>query len=356
MGIATDRGQTEQLFQRWGKIVHLRDADASGVPRGLLLRQADRGELRRLAKSAFVRTSEWDSATIADRFRLRSIAFGLCIAGDAHLTGPAAALLLGLPLVSEPTGLPAAIKPGNPHTGHDRSPYGRTRHGHLPVVHQTIRARVRCVGPAFCAVDIARHLGPLDGLVVADAVLHRGVDRSVLFELISKMQAYPGIGTAEWVTEKADARSESPLETLGRYAFLTEGLRPPLSNPWIWTGGQWFRADHLLPDSGILLEADGALKYNNRLDADSIVANEKERERLLRRAGFGIVRYNWSDALNRPWVIPQRVREAADLRNGQAPPDCWTMQPPWVAQTTPARINSPQMGSPATSVGCLLGW
>ena len=132
MGIVNDRRQAAQLFDRWGPVVHLRDADTSGVARGLLLRQADRGELLRIAKSAFVQTDDWESASVRDRFREQAIAFGLCTGDDAHLTGPAAALLLGLPLLGDPVGLPVAVRPGDPHIGHDRSPYGRVRHGHLP--------------------------------------------------------------------------------------------------------------------------------------------------------------------------------------------------------------------------------
>ena len=152
------------------------------------------------------------------------------------------------------------------------------------------------------------------------------------------MQAYPGISTAHWVAEKADARSESALETLGRHAFVSARLPAPLSNVWVPAGGQWFRADHLLPDTGVVLEADGAVKYNDRPDADTIVTSEKERERQLRRAGYGVVRHNWADAVGRPWVIPQRAREADRLRNGRPVPTCWTLEPPWVA-----RINSSQM-------------
>ena len=36
------------------------------------------------------------------------------------------------------------------------------------------------MSPAYCAVDIARHFGSQDGLVMADAVLAAGVSREVL--------------------------------------------------------------------------------------------------------------------------------------------------------------------------------
>jgi len=329
MGLLHDRKQTAQLFQRWGPVIHLRDADSTGVPRGLLQRQEDRGELLRVAKAAFVQTADWEAADDVEQFRRRSIGFGLCVVEDAHLTGAAAATLLELPLLSPPAGLPIAVRPGDPHIGPDRSPYGRIRHGHLPLVHRTIRTRVRTVSPAYAAVDIARHLGPLDGLIIADAALRRGVQRDAMFALVGKMQAYPGISTAQWVVERADPRSESPLETLGRYAFIEAGLAAPLSNVWMRAAGQWFRSDHLIPDVGVLLEADGAVKYNDRIDADDVVASEKERERKLRAAGYGLVRYTWADAVNQPWRIIQMAREAAELRPQMPVPQDWTLASPW---------------------------
>jgi len=198
---------------------------------------------------------------------------------------------------------------------------------------------VRTVGAAYCAVDVARHLGPRDGLVVADAALHGGVDPASLIDLIKNMQAYPGISTALWVAQHADPGCESALETLGRYAFLAAKLTPPLSNVWVRVDDRWFRVDHLQPESGVVLEADGAVKYNNRDDADQVVTSEKARERALRRAGFGVVRYTWADAVGSPWSIPQRARDEASLRAGKPVPTCWTLDPPW-STTPPARINS----------------
>ncbi|HEY5116262.1 MAG TPA: hypothetical protein VIJ00_12125, partial [Nakamurella sp.] len=94
-------------------------------------------------------------------------------------------------------------------------------------------------------------------------------------------------------------------------------------------GRQWFRADRLLPESGVVLEADGAVKYRDRPDADAIVTMEKERERLLRAAGFGVVRYTRADALNRPKIIVQRAQLEARLRPSGPAPTCWAPDPPW---------------------------
>jgi hypothetical protein len=117
------------------------------------------------------------------------------------------------------------------------------------------------------------------------------------------------------------------LESLGRLSFLSAGLPVPVSNPWVVTGGRWYRVDHLLPDTGVILEADGALKYRDRPDADEVVRAEKAREHALRRAGFAVARYNWSDALSRPLIIPVRAAEAARHRAGPLP-TCWHLDQP----------------------------
>lgn len=340
MSALSDRRLLDQLFARWGPVVHARDARTAGLARGVLVRAVDRGDLVRLGKAAFVRTADWDAAGEREGFRLRSLAFGLCLGGDAHLTGPAAALLLDLPLVDDPVGPPVAIRPGDAHTGHDRSPYGRVRHGYLPLTCRTERQRVAVVSPAFCAVDIARHHGPRDGLVVADAVLHSGVDREAITRIAENMLAYPGIESVAWAARHADRRVESPLESLCRYTFLAADRRPPLSNVWIGAGSRWFRVDHLLPDDGVILEGDGGLKYRDRPDADAIVRDEKERERLIRGLGFGVVRYTWADAIGRPGRLLHRVGEAKRLRHNAPVPGGWRLDSPWAGPDR--RVTMPE--------------
>ena len=317
-----DRRQIDLLLSRCGPVVHLRDADRCGVPRTLVLRVADRGELTRIGKAAFVATQTWEAGSDWMKFHYRSVAFSLCIAEDAHLTGPAAAVALGLPTMGEPPGRPTAIRPGDAHTGHDRSIWGTVRRGYLPAHHRTVRGRARTVSPALAAVDVARYGTAPEALVVMDAVRHAGVDAEVLGSLLTRMFKYRGVAVAQWALEVSDPRAESPLESLGRLSFLSGGLPPPVSNAWIDCNGRWFRVDHLLAATGVVLEADGALKYRDRPDADAIVREEKAREHQLRQAGFAVARYNWSDAVSRPWIIPVRAAEAARHRTGP-PPTCW---------------------------------
>ncbi len=317
------------LVKAHGPVFLMKDADAGGVSRALVRRVLDRGQITRLAKAAFAPTSIVQGASAWEVFRLKAIAFGRSSADGTYLTGDAAGAVLGLPMVSDPPELPTALRPGNAHLGHDTTPYGHTRHGYLPLQHRTHGSGVATVSSAYCAIDIARHAGARDGLVVADRVLASGVSRDVLAQLVNDMERYPGIPTARWVVEYADPRAESPLESLGRLAFVAAGHPAPLSNVWIPFRSKWYRADHLLADAGVIVEADGAMKYNDRLDAATVVNNDRERERDLRSLGFGIARYNWAVAVGNPGEIIRRAREAERLRNGRPPPQGWTLTPPW---------------------------
>jgi hypothetical protein len=328
MQLMTDRRQAEALFDRWGKVIHARDADASGTPRAVLRRLEDRKELVRVAKASFVQATDWAASDDWERFRLRALGFGLGAGADTYLTGAAAALIHQVPVIGSPPTRPTAVRPGDAHRAPNRSVHGRVRWGHLPPQHRTIRQRVRVVSPVYAAVDIARHDGRQPGLVAADSLLHRGASPEMAGHLTSDMVNYPGIAQAQWAFAHADARSESPVETLGRYAFIAAGWDVPLSNVWIMDGSVRRRADHLIPEFGIVIEGDGDVKYDNRPDASDIIKDEKARERWLRKLGFGVVRYTFAMALYRPGeLISEVALEIARHRHRPAP-TCWSVDRP----------------------------
>lgn len=329
MSRTQDLRHLSSLFDRWGPVVHLRDADTAGWPRDLLRRSAERGDTVRVGKASFVQSHVWEPADEWQRFGYRAIGFGLCVGQETHLAAAAAALLHGVPVVGDPPATPTAVRPGDAHRAPIRSVHGRTRWGHLPPQHRTIRQRVRVVGPAYTLVDIARHDGPLAGLTAADHLLHHGLHPEVPARLIAEMDAYPGVGQAAWAVKHADPRCESPLETLGRYAFIQAGRPVPLSNVWVYSGSAARRVDHLIPEFGIVIEGDGDVKYDNRPDASAIVTDEKARERWLRSLGFTVIRYTYAIARYHPeWLLAEVTREIRN-RAGRPAPTCWSLDPPW---------------------------
>lgn len=316
------------LFPSRDSVVTFKDADQAGVPRGAIRRSWQREVVHRVGKSSFVLQSAWDAADRWARFRFQALGFAGSVDG-AFLTGEGAAMLHHIPVTGAPPDVPVMLRPGDPHLGSIRSAHGRTRHGHLPLVHQVERHGFPVVSAPYTLVDIARHGTPLAGLMAADHVLHSGVHRDTVAAIGHRMLAYPGMDRVSWALTHADDRCESPLETLGRYAFIRAGRRPPQSNVWIYGPGKPRRADHLIVEHGIVIEGDGAVKYDNRPDAARVVDDEKDRQRWMQRLGFSVVRYNHAMASNRPEEILWEVDRAIADRRGRPAPTCWSLEPPW---------------------------
>ncbi|GAB47110.1 type IV toxin-antitoxin system AbiEi family antitoxin domain-containing protein [Mobilicoccus pelagius] len=151
---------------------------------------------------------------------------------------------------------------------------------------------VRCAD----AVVQAGLAHPLAALVAADEALR--TRRATTAQLEDSLDRYARRPTAKAVATAlthADARSESPAETLARYALTVLGHTPTPQYE-ITTAGHTYRADLAL-DDGLLIEIDGLLKYRTddgdpRTPAD-IVEAEKDREADLVRAGHRLLRLTW---------------------------------------------------------------
>lgn len=322
-----------ELFDTHGSVITLGDADSSGVPRDALRRAAGGHLLTRVGRGSFVQTAQLKGADMWEQYRLRSIGFVLGTSDEVHLCGPSAQSVLGLPSVIEPPTLPMARRHGPGHRGPDRTPSGRVRTGHLPRVHRWVRDRARVTSIAYTAVDTIRYAPAEEALVVIDHVLRLGVSRPELSRLALEMRNYPGIRRVFWAIEHGDPRSESPLESLGRLAFIETGRPVPLSNVWIHDRHRAVRVDHLLPESGVVLEGDGALKVNDRADAHRVVEAQVERESWLRTKGFLVERYNyWVARYHREEII-RRAAAAIRQRGAAGPvPTGWSLErPEWVS-------------------------
>jgi hypothetical protein len=262
-----------------------------------------------------------------ETFRRRAIGLGLTTSDEVYLSEWAAVALHGLPAIIDPPDELVGIRLGHQHHGPSKSKGVRIRYGGVPLGHRRTRDRVQVISPAFTIVEVARHARPIDGLLVADAAMHRGVGRETIAAIAGSMPNYPGIEQAAWVAEHADPRAESPVETLGRFAFISAGQPAPLSNVWVTDGLHSYRVDLLIEGTGVVLEADGDVKYEDASAAVAVIKAEKERERLIRSMGFGVVRFDFALALHRPDELVRRAAAEAARRSGP-PPTCWTLESP----------------------------
>jgi hypothetical protein len=217
---------------------------------------------------------------------------------DLVAAGATAALVHDLPLLGRPPVRPCLVERKQDRPEH---------HGTSATLHayEVVHVGVPVTSFARTAFDVARSRGHLAGVLIADAVLARGVRREELVP--AGRTGWPGAEAARTAAAFADGRSESPLESLGRVRFSEQGLPPPQLQVVVADeDGPFARVDQCWEEHRTVAEADGALKYATTADLFA----EKRREDRLRDAGFEVVRYTWDEALHRPGALAARVRRA----------------------------------------------
>lgn len=156
--------------------------------------------------------------------------------------------------------------------------------------------------PVRTVLDLSRCLPLTAVLPTADAALHsRLADPSMLrAAALSLPRGARGRVRAGLVADLADARAESPLESLSRAVMFEEGFPPPqLQIELRDEDGEFGRGDFGWP--GLIGECDGQMKYGADLssgDPSRVVWLEKQREDRIRRFAQ-VARWGWADAYHR---------------------------------------------------------
>lgn len=199
-----------------------------------------------------------------------------------------AALLLGFPVYSHPDKARLTRASGSRRAGRVHVAVAE-----LPAQHLLRCGELVVTSPARTAVDIARAGGFLAGLVTADAVLRAGTARTELHAALDSMPRWPGASAARRVVERADALSESPLETVVRARILNLGLPTPQLQKAIYAEDGWLiaRVDFYWEQFGLVGEADGAVKYAD----ERALFREKERRDALEER-YRVIRWTWRQA------------------------------------------------------------
>jgi Transcriptional regulator, AbiEi antitoxin len=221
-------------------------------------------------------------------------------------TGWSAVAVRSIFAIGPPPRLPTVVRAYPARRGSAKTPFGVIRATQIPAEHYAFHAGCPIVSPAWMVCDLARTAARPAALIIADAVLRTGTNRSEFLGVIRHMYRWPGVCEASWIAEHADGRAESGLETLGRLGCIEGDLPVPLSNVWVGPGYPLYRLDHLFPWHWVAMEGDGALKYDGPTAA-AVVQAEKEREWFLRRLGLEVMRYGWDLAYRRRAELTARV-------------------------------------------------
>ena len=178
----------------------------------------------------------------------------------------------------------------------------------LPKEHRATIYGLPVTTAARTVADLARTLPFTDAVVAADSALREEkVTKADLSKVLEGCVRWPGVRQARRVTEFADERAESPLESAARVVFDQFGLDPPDLQATIFVERGALRVDFLWREQKLVVEADGLVKYAGRAN----LIKEFERDRLLRDAGYKVAHLTWGELFAEPEAVIERVRRAA---------------------------------------------
>ena len=215
-------------------------AREAGTSRGSLRHGIATGRLVSIRRGVFARRDWWEARCRepGGEHAARVAAVVLSSQLPMYASHYSAAALLRLPV---PSGEPVRPVFTSPMRGAmrraDRS--WVVRNAALPTGSRVL-VKIRGIGavpatsPARTSIDIARQYGFAAGLVVADAVLRRGLaTRRDLHRCAAGMAGWPGSVAAAAMVEYADGARESPAESRSFALFVTRGLVLPACNVWV---------------------------------------------------------------------------------------------------------------------------
>lgn len=297
-------------------------------PPSTVRRAASSGRWERVRRGAY-RDADASIATghAARRTLLvdRATALHLGLTADHVLSHRTAALVHGLRLWSLPEQVDVV-------QGYRRSASADpavARHlGSVPDDERCVVQGLPVTTLARTVADCLRTLPALDGLVVADAALARGVGRAEVAALLARRPRAAGNPSARHVLTLADGGAESAWESWLRYVVLRLGLPRPTTQLSLRTEIGWVRADLGWEEWRLLLEFDGLVKYRTsgdglapRHDPGRVLVAEKRRQEAMEATGRHVLRFT---ARDRPAEVGARVlRRVPRAVVSELRPDRW---------------------------------
>ncbi|KUM35338.1 type IV toxin-antitoxin system AbiEi family antitoxin domain-containing protein [Arthrobacter sp. EpRS71] len=142
-------------------------------------------------------------------------------------------------------------------------------------------------------VDCCRILSYKQALVLMDHALRKGADVAKLQQMCASLAGSNGVLTLRRALENADARSESPGETLTRELLQRLRIDLPELQVDVSSAEGRHRLDFAWKKKKVALEFDGRVKYFDYAPTDEVIYQERLREKALSELGWRFIRIRW---------------------------------------------------------------
>lgn len=307
------------FLARGGLILVDRIRDQLDDPK-YLRRAAERGELTKLRRGAFVETAFWQDQTPREQHLLRAQAVIAASRSHLILCGTSAAAAWGMPIEGE---WPIEVTVLDEWKGGGRSEAGITRSAaNYATASTQIVGGMVVTSLARTALDITRTGGLAATVGSLDwALWSKNPDALTKTELIDELDLMKprfGGARARRAVSFATSQSDSFGESQARAAIHLLGFdAPELQAEFVDAEGRMF-TDFYWRDRNQVVEFDGKAKYTRQQftngDPGEVVWREKLREDRLRKLGCGVTRMLTSHVANPPQL--ERLLSSAGVPRG----------------------------------------
>jgi hypothetical protein len=246
---------------------------------------------------------------------------------DSVVSHQSAALIHGLPLFGRASAIPTlTVAPRTADGTLNAHIYRAT----LPPDEIVERDGVIVTSVARTLIDLGRSQSTTTAVVALDAALHlQATTHDELDAVIRRCGSWPRIRRAMTAVRLADARAESPLESVSRLVIQRLRIPAPILQPAICSRAGSFigRVDFYWDEYGVVGEADGFGKYD--LSPTSLL-DEKRRQELLEDRAVVVTRW-WWDVVRRPGELRRRLHKAFErgaTRTRSGLPREWSVRSP----------------------------
>jgi predicted transcriptional regulator of viral defense system len=293
--------------RRVAGIVTTAELTAAGFSDDRIGTLTSRGDLYRVGRGVYADGEHArETLAFADGLQLLQLAAAVAVTGTgAVVSHESAAYLYSIDLLSTPV---VATLTCPPRRGRNARAGIKLHTATLPGDHVTAAGRLPVTTPARTVVDLARTVSFRAGVVTADSALRKKlVTKTELTAVLATCARWPGARRAAAVIDFADARAESPLESIARITFKDCGLPPPELQ--VWLGGTdepTGRVDFYWKQYRTIAEVDGAIKYKDPERARA----QLRRDSQLRDDGFEVVHFTWQQITQTPGQVALSIRKA----------------------------------------------